>query len=152
MPRSDLPAVHFIPARCTRWKQFSQLRIASVSAGNSKGCQLSWEMPANQWRPLLPYPPFSVCSQVLAVLTGFCGIKYTPSLPHPRKAKLSASSWRPLPSQQFASHQSYVRVGIFPSFASRFHLTVFKIVQTHLFPLWRAPGRDISWLVAWIEV
>lgn len=63
------------------------------------------------------------------------------SLPHSGKAKLSASSWRPLLSQQFASHRSYVRFGIFPPSASHFHLTVFKIVQTHLFPLLSVPDE-----------
>lgn len=79
---------------------------------------------------------FSVSSQVLAVFTMFCGIKYPPG-----KAKLSTSSWAPLLSQQFASHHSYVQLGIFPPLASPFHLTVLIIVQTYLFPLSCVPDE-----------
>lgn len=60
-----------------------------VSAVNSKACQLRWEMPANQWRPLLPYPSFSVCSQVLLVFTEFCGTKYRCLSPTPGKQNLA---------------------------------------------------------------
>lgn len=70
-------------------------------------------MPANLWRPLLPYPASRFAAKSPLPLQGFVGQKHPLSLPHPRKAKISATSWRLLP-QKVASHPSYLRLSVLP--------------------------------------
>jgi len=99
-------------------------------------------MSANQWRPLLPHPSFLVCSQVIATFTGFCQTEILSVSPPFQESKTQCILLETSSPTAVCKPVLLCQAWHFPPSASHFHLTVSKILQTHLFPLLCAPGKD----------